>query len=197
MLPSQIVYISLFTTILASFFYLKDIIKGRTRPNLASWFIWFLAPTIAGFLLINKGGGISSLPVFMAGFTPFLVCIFALFKQSGYWKMSSLDFGCLFLALLAIIFWIFIKNIYLATIFAILADLIAFIPTYVKSWKAPGTEHLGPYFSGSFNSFLSMSTIGVVSFVTVGFAFYLFLGNLLEIIIVLVRNKYLKNLNKI
>lgn len=196
MLPSQIVYISLFTTLLAGFFYLKDILKGRTKPNLASWFVWFLAPTIAGLLLLNKGGGISSLPVFMAGVTPFLVCVFALFKRSGYWKMNNVDFICLFLALLSIIFWIFVKNIYLATIFAILADMIAFIPTYIKSWESPDTEHLGPYFSGSFNAFLSISTVNIVNFTTIGFASYLFLGNLLEIVIVLARKNYFKKYEK-
>lgn len=191
MLPIYFAYISVFTSIFSGFFYLRDTLKGKTKPNIASWFIWFLAPVIAGFLLLAKGYGIASLPIFMAGLTPFLVCIFSFWNKNAYWKMSRLDYICLVLSLFAIAFWLLIKNEYIATIFAILADAIAFIPTYIKSWKAPTTEHLAPYFSGSFNAFLSFSTISTVSFISIGFAVYLLFGNLIEIVIVLARKKYL------
>ena len=126
----------------------------------------------------------------MATFTPLVVIILACVKKNVYWKLTILDYVCFVLSLLAIVTWIFLKEGTWATVFAILADLIAFIPTYIKSWKAPETETLGPYFSGMFNPFLSVATLNAFSFVTAGFAVYLFLGNLVEVGIVLIRRKY-------
>lgn len=192
MLPGYIVYISIITSIFCAYFYVRDIWQGKTKPNLASWFIWLLAPIIAGFVLLQDGAGVSALPVFMAATSPLLVMLSALIRKNAYWKLSTLDYVCLFLSLCALIAWVFLKQGVLATIFAILADGIAFIPTYVKSWKSPETETLSSYYSGSFNGLLNVLTTRTLTFSSIGFALYLFLGNLIEIGIVL----YKRWLNK-
>jgi len=192
MLPQSLVYVSIFTSLTAGFFYIRDTLRGKTKPNLASWFIWFLAPMIAALVSFSKGAGLSVIPIFMAGFTPFLVLLVSVKNKNAYWKFSLLDYVCLVLSLLAIIVWVFLKEGNFATVFAILADLIAFIPTFVKSWKAPDTETIWPYLSGAFSSVLSVLTLNDLSFNTYGFALYLFLGNLTEVAIVLIRRKYEK-----
>ncbi len=193
MIPQYFVFIAIFTSLFAGSFYIRDIIKGTTRPNLVSWFIWFLAPMIAAFVSLSKGAGISVVPIFMAGFTPLLVILFALKSKNSYWKFTLLDYICLVLSLLAIIVWVFLEEGSLATIFAISADLIAFVPTFVKSWKNPNTETVWPYCSGAFSAVLSVLTLTALSFDTFGFAFYLFLGNLSEILIILFRTRYLNS----
>ncbi len=192
MLPQQIVYISIFTSMFAGYFYIRDTINGKTKPNLVSWFIWFLATTIAGTVSLVKGGGISALPILMAGFTPFAIILISFWKKNGYWKLGLLDYFCLTFALVAVLSWVLLKEGTIATICAILADLIAFIPTFVKSWKDPDSENIWPYCSGIFNPFLTLATISVFSFNTIGFAVYLFFGNLTEVLIVLVKRR-LKN----
>lgn len=192
MLPQYFVYISIFSTLFAGYFYVRNTISGKTKPNLVSWFIWFLAPTIAALVQLGKGAGLSALPIFMAGFVPLLVLLASIKNKNAYWKLGTLDYICFALSLLAIVSWIFFKEGTLATLFAILADFIAFIPTYVKSWRAPETETLSSYYSGSFNSILSILTLAILSFNTAGFAIYLLFGNLVEIFIVLYRRKSLK-----
>lgn len=194
MLPQYVVYITIFTSIFAGYFYIRDTLLGKTKPAVVSWFIWFLAPAIAALVSLSKGAGLSALPIFMAAFTPLMVTVIAVFKRNVSWKAGVLDYVCLVLSLLALVFWLVLEEGIVATIFAILADLIAFVPTYIKSWNHPDTETVTPYFSGSFNSALSILTLSALTFGTYGFAMYLFLGNLIEIVIVFSRRKWLKNL---
>ncbi|MDQ3076093.1 MAG: hypothetical protein M3Q34_03110 [bacterium] len=195
MIPQYFAYITIFTSIFAGYFYIRDTLLGKTKPNIVSWFIWFLAPNIAAIVSLSKGGGLAMLPIFMATFTPFAVICIALFKKNAVWKVGILDYVCLALSLLAIVVWLFLEEGNLATAFAILADLIAFIPTFVKSWKSPDSETLGPYFSGMLNPVITVLTLTALSFNTYGFAFYLFLGNFVEIIIVYFRRRYLSSRN--
>mgnify|MGYP001588487585 CR=1 FL=1 len=91
MLPQYFVYVAILTSSLAIYSYLKDVVKGKTKPNLASWFIWFLAPMVAAIVGWKNGAGISVLPVFLAGFIPFLVIVFSVFNKDSYWKLKKLE----------------------------------------------------------------------------------------------------------
>ncbi len=192
MLPQYFVYLTIFTSIFAGSFYLRSMWMGKAKPNLISWLVWVLAPVSAGLVSISLGAGASAIPIFMAAFTPLCVVILGLWKRNAHWKASTLDYVCLALSLISLFSFIILKTGTLATTFAILADLIAFVPTYIKSYKAPESENLGPYLSGLFNPLISVATLSSISFNTAGFALYLFLGNLLEIAIVLIRKKFKK-----
>lgn len=195
MIPEQVAYISIFTSLFAGYFYIRDTLKGGTKPNRVSWFMWFIAPMIASTIVFQSGSIVSFVPVFMSGFVPFLVFLVSFKNKNAYWKLDKLDYFCLFLSLCALISWIFLKEGLLATIFAILADGIAFFPTYLKSWEAPDTETVGPYISGTFNGLLSLFTAGILGFNIIGFAIYLFFGNLVEIAIILYRRRKISKIS--
>jgi hypothetical protein len=125
----------------------------------------------------------------MAAFTPVFVTLIALFKRNAFWNMNLFDYVCLVLSLLALVFWFVLGEGVIATIFAILSDLIAFLPTYKKSWTNPDTETVTPFYSGTFNAAISLLTLNYFTFVSAGFAMYLFFCNLAEIFIVLARQK--------
>lgn len=193
MLPQQIIYLSVITSSLGIYSYLRDVVKGQTKPNLASWFIWFLAPMVAAIVGWKNGAGLSILPVFLAGFIPFLVIVFSVFNKDSYWKLHKLDYVCLFLSFCALGFWFYFKEGTLATIFAILADGIAYVPTYIKSWKSPRSETVWPYAAGIFGNLLGLGTLTVFNFNTVAFAIYLITANILEISILFFRRRLLRS----
>ena len=194
MLPQNIVYISIFTSLFAGFFYVRDTLRGKTKPNRVSWFIWLLAPAIAAGVSLTKGAGLAVLPIFMAAVTPFFVLLVSFKNKNAYWKLGPLDYVCFLLSIFAVVSWIYLKEGTLATLCAILADFIAFIPTFTKSWTNPETESLSSYYSGSFNSLLSLLTLSAFSFTTAGFATYLLLGNLIEVWIVVHRRQPFKKI---
>jgi hypothetical protein len=196
MLPNNFAYITILTSLIGGFVYIKSTFEGKTKPNRMSWLIWVLAACTASFVQFANGAQSSAIPIFMAGFIPLLVLIASFRNKNAYWEAGALEYICLVLAILSLIMFVFFKTGVLATIFAILADGLGFIPTYVKSWKAPKTENLGPYVSGIFNPIMTLLTLPLFTFNTAGFAAYLFLGNLIEILIVFFRkNKNIENLN--
>jgi hypothetical protein len=195
MLPVNIIWVGVTVNLLATFWYIKDILYGSTRPNLVSWFIWMLAPFIGTFLALKAGAGLSSLGIFMAGLCPFLVLTFSLFKKNAFWKIESYDLICGFASLLAIILYVLTNNLSISIIFAILGDLLAYIPTLIKSWKHPESENSWIYSAGIVNSILALLIIKDWNFAIYSFPLYLVLANSLEVIFIYRKNFFKKNIS--
>lgn len=179
MLPEKIAYITVLIQLVGVSFYIRDMLRGTTKPNLVSWTIWALAPLIGSWLSIKAGAGLSVLPVFMAGFNPVLVIIIALIIKKGYWKITSFDIICGILALFALVVWFFTRNFSLSIIFAILSDLLASIPTLIKSWKFPETETSAAYVGGIIANILGLFIIINWTFPIYSLGVYFIVMNLL------------------
>lgn len=187
MLPDYFNYLTPIVTLTATYFYIKSIFRGQTIPNKVGWFIWMLAPLVASFIILKNGGGLSAIPVFMSWIIPLIVLLVSI-KVKSKIKVSALDVACFFFALTAMYLWIQANNIYWATVFAIIADGLGFVPTIVKSWRNPETEKPWPYMSGIFSASVSLLTLKEYSFHLYGFPVYLVLGNLI-LILVIIRRK--------
>ena len=159
MLPGNIIYVAIFVSLIAYFFYFKNIFYGSTKPNLVSWFIWMLAPMLGFFFNIKAGAGLSSLPVFLAGFGPLVVIIVSILNKNAYWKLTAFDFICGVFALFALVLYVFTHNLEISIIFVILSDGLAAVPTIVKSWHFPETETSAIYFAGIFAQILALLII--------------------------------------
>lgn len=158
--------------------YIRDIIKGTTKPNLVTWSLWFIAPMIAVSAAMSEGVGWSVLPMFMAGLCPFLVLIFSLISRRSYWGLTKFDFVCGLLSVLALILWWLTKNPTVAIIFAIASDGLAGLPTIIKSWKYPETETPVTYLFGVFSAAVSFFAIKKWIFASYSLPIYLILINL-------------------
>lgn len=181
MLPEKIIYVGVLISLILTFFYIRTIIYGKTRPSLISWSIWTLAPLIAVFLQIKAGAGLSVLASFMSGFGPLLVVIFALIYKRGFWKITKFDVICGALALLALIIYIITSKLGISILFAILSDGLAAIPTIRKSWKFPESESAIPYISGIISNSLALFIIDIWVFSIYSFSTYLIILNIIII----------------
>jgi hypothetical protein len=183
MLPEQIIYLSFILYIPAYYFYLRDITHGQNRPNLVSWALWVMGPMLGAFFQVKAGAGLSALPVFMAGLGPLVVLLFYLWHKNAYWKLTAFDIFCGLLSLLALVCYAYTHNLEISIIFAILSDALAFIPTFVKSWKSPENESTQPYFLGIATNVLGLLIIKDWSFVIFSFGLYLIIFNIAEVFI--------------
>jgi hypothetical protein len=147
------------STFTGYYFYFKDMLFGETKPNLISWFVWMLAPFIGFFFALKAGAGFSALPIFIAGFGPLLVLLLSFYNKNGYWKLTTFDFICGMLAVIALIFYVLTKNLLISIVFVMIADGLAAVPTLIKSWKFPETETALLYFSGSVNNLFGLLII--------------------------------------
>jgi hypothetical protein len=179
MIPEYFAYFCILFGIIGSYYYTKDTIYGKTRPNKVSWIFWTIAPFVGSY--IGYKSGVSTpllISTFMAGFCPLLIVIASFFNKNSYWKITKFDILCGILSFIAIIIWITTKNAMLSLIFAIFADLFAGIPTIIKSWKHSETEIITPYSLGILNQIITFLIITNFSFENYAFPFYLILINL-------------------
>lgn len=181
MLPENVIFVGILISLFLDVWYVKSIVYGNTKPNLVSWFIWTLAPFIGFFLQLKAGAGLSSLGVFMAGFGPLLVIIVSLFRKNAFWKIESFDLICGFFSITALVLYLATNNPGISIVFAIVSDFLAYIPTFVKSWKYPETENSSIYISGIINNVLSLLVIKNWFFAIYSFPIYLVLINLVEV----------------
>lgn len=181
MFPGQIIIVGVLVNLFCSFWYIKSVLKGNARPNLVSWLIWSFAPFVGVFLQLKVGAGWSAVGVFMAGFAPLLVVIFSFLKRNAFWKIKFFDLLCGFFSITALIIYIATSNLWISILFAIMSDLLAYFPTFVKSWKNPETETSSVYIGGIINNIFALLIIKNWIFTVYSFPIYLILANLVEI----------------
>ena len=185
MLPEKIIWIGVLINLIGQIYYLRGILKGDIKPNLVSWIMWMLAPFIGVFFQLKAGAGLSILPVFMAGFGPFLVIVFSILIKNAYWKINAFDLFCGFLSAMALVLYIFTHNLSISILFAILSDGLAAVPTIIKSWKSPETEKVSIYLGGVFSNILGLFIIKKWTFSIYSFGIYFILVNLIIIFAIL------------
>lgn len=93
-------------------FYIGNtVISGKTKPNRVTWLMWAIAPLVAAVAAYVDGVRWAVLPVFMAGFAPFLVFLSSYVNPKSYWELGVFDYGCGGLSVLALVcaenFWYF------------------------------------------------------------------------------------------
>ncbi len=191
MLPEQFVYLIIFPSLVGYYFYFKNMFFGQTRPNLVSWFIWMLAPFLGVFFALKAGAGLSVLPIFIAGFGPFLVLFISLFNKNAYWKITTFDAVCGILSLIALMLYVLTKNLAVSIIFVMLSDGLAAVPTLIKSWKFPETETGILYFSGVVNNIIGLLIIKNWIFSIYSLSIYFIVINV-AIVFCIYRKKILK-----
>jgi hypothetical protein len=163
--------------------------KGQTKPNRVTWFMWSIAPFIATAAALSNGVGLAVIPVFMSGFSPFLVFTASFFNKKAYWKLSSFDYLCGLLSGLAIAIWFVTKDPNLALIFAIVSDALAAAPTLIKAWHNPETESAWPFIIGVFSPMTSFLVATVWGFSELAFPAYLIAINIILVLPLLRKSK--------
>jgi len=191
MLPEKIIFIGILLNIVGYYFYFKNMFFGQTKPNLVSWFIWMLAPFLGVFFQIKAGAGLSTLPIFMAGFGPFLVLLVSILKKDGYWKVTLLDAICGLLSIAALALYMLTKSLAISVIFVILSDGLAAIPTLMKSWQFPKSETSSIYLTGIFSQIIGLLIIKEWIFPIYSLGIYFIVINL-AIVFCIYRKKIFK-----
>lgn len=175
MLDERFVILAGIINISGILLYVYDTIKGHSKPNRVTWFLWSLVPFIAFSAQIKQGVGLTSVLTFTSGFGPFLVLVTSLLNKNAYWELKRFDLVCGAIAIIGVILWLVTKNPNLAIIFSITADGFAALPTLVKSFKFPETESMVTYLLASFGALLTLFTIDTWKLEFFAFPLYIFI----------------------
>jgi len=120
--------------------YIISILKNKTRPNRATWFIWSIVGGLLAFSYMSEGS-VHAIWVPIGYFIGPLT-VAALSIRYGYAQWSKVDTICLVTALISIIPWIFSKDATITLLINVFIDMAGALPTLVKTYHEPETEDL-------------------------------------------------------
>lgn len=123
--------------------YIAAVLRGRTRPNRASWWIFALSAG-AGTASSWAAGARVTVGV-PATFAVCCVAVGLLAIRRGEGGLGRLDLSCLAVAAAALLAWWATGEPLLATAMLALADLAGTLPTVAKAWRDPAREHGGSW----------------------------------------------------
>ncbi|MCX6724074.1 MAG: hypothetical protein NT155_02765 [Candidatus Staskawiczbacteria bacterium] len=174
-----LVILSAIISISGSSVYIFDTLKGKTKPNRVSWFMWAIAPLIAtGAALYASADIWVTVRTFLAGFMPLIILTCSFVNKQSYWKLTKLDMACGACSLLALIVWFFANSPTMAILLLAVGDGLAALPTIFKVWKHPETETGLTFLMALLATVIIFPSIPVWNIQNSAFQIYLFVVNI-------------------
>jgi hypothetical protein len=156
--------------------YIRDIIRGKTKPHTITWLIWTILVGSAFWIQVIGGGGLGSLVLGFTAIMNLIILGFAL--RSTKQTVTKFDIFILFLALIAFIFWWLSNNPMLGAILLTLVLIFGFIPTYKKSFNAPQQETISLYTLAAVKQAVGISALLSYNVLTLLFPAVVLLANI-------------------
>ena len=157
--------------------YIRDIVKGKTKPHAFSWFVWGLPAGIVYFAQILQGAGAGSWATGVTVVLCVVIFVFSLFK--GERDIKIVDWICLLISLIAVGLWIVVRDPLWSVILVTIADFAAIGPTIRKSLIKPYEETMSTYVLGTFKWIFSIAALQLYVPITVIYPVAMVLTNAL------------------
>jgi hypothetical protein len=122
------------------FSYIYTTLKGKTKPNRATWFM--LASISSLILITYKDLGASS-TLWIASSAAYGTCLVAFLSiKYGTGGWSWFERICIATTFLCFIFYIISENAFITLILSLVMDSIALLPTIYHAYKVPKEEDI-------------------------------------------------------
>jgi hypothetical protein len=164
--------------------YLRDTLRGTTKPNRVTWLLWAVAPLLAAAVELDGGVGLRALPTFMVGFMPLLVFIGSFHNSASVWQIRRIDYACGLVSVVGTVTWLVTRNGVVAISAAIAADFMAGVPTVMKSWTHPETETVHSYLGAVISMGVLLLTVTHWTFDEVAFPVFILCMASVEVVLV-------------
>jgi hypothetical protein len=138
--------------------YVRDTIRGSTRPHRGTWLIWSVLAIVV-FLSQRADGATWSL-IMAAAQAVLTGVIFLLSIRRGEGGLSPADVLMLTLAGGGVIGWIVADEPVIATACVVAADLIGAAMMVPKTYRDPGSETLATFALASLSGALAAGAVG-------------------------------------
>lgn len=152
----------------SSYLYIRDILRGNTKPHIYTWIIWSIVTIVAFLGQWVSGGGPGSWATGVSAIVTITILLLSLQGRYGNKDITNFDKVCLVLAILSILPWLLTSSVLWSVLLATLIDIIAFVPTMRKTWHAPQSESLGSMYVDAVKhglSIASMSSLALVNWI--------------------------------
>ncbi|MBW4030997.1 MAG: hypothetical protein HIU57_10090 [Acidobacteria bacterium] len=169
MLDPRFVYVAVALSVLGSTSYVRDTLRGTTSPHRVTWGLWAIEGILAFVVEIQQRVGLASVMTLALGFMPLVVVLTSFVNRHAVWRVDALDIACGAVSVVGLVFWAFVSEPTVALVSFAMADFIAALPTYRKSWRSPESETPRVFVLGAVNTGITLLTLR--SFTTAGALF--------------------------
>lgn len=176
--------------ILAALPYIRDVLRGKTRPNVVTWFTWSLLNIITAVAALSGGAVQTAIFAAATGLCTSAVTILGL--RNGIKKYTLFDVICQCLAILSIVAWLLTREPASALLFTIAASFIGSLPTIRHAWKAPREETWQFFGIDALSAAVACLAVENRDFLSLAFPLYILLDDLLIAGIILSRRRMAK-----
>ncbi len=150
-----LVTLSTILLFIAPLTYIVSILKNETQPHRMTKVIIFFVTALNFAGIVAVHGNMGAL-IFTGMLLLQSVVITGLTLWKGVGGTSKIDYICLIIAIIGVIGWKLTGNPILGISFSILADLAAYVPTFIKTWQHPSTETPWYYAIGTASALLGL-----------------------------------------
>ncbi|HLB66808.1 MAG TPA: hypothetical protein VJJ78_04440 [Candidatus Saccharimonadales bacterium] len=163
--------------------YIRNIIKGTTKPNIVSWITWTMLTGVATIAEIAAGEYRTAIFTGTAVIETLLIVLLGI--KYGHTKYTAFDVVCQAGALFGFVLWAIFNSPAAAVIFAVTIDLVGALPTIRHSWLKPGEETWITYGMAGLGGLLAIFALTEFNWTSLTYAVYVvFINCLLSIILV-------------
>jgi hypothetical protein len=177
--------------LISYFFYIKSILKGKSRPHVFTWGLWAVIVFILFLLQRSSGAGFGALPTLVVAILCLVILILSLIKESNK-NIRTVDIVFLIITILAIPIWVLAKAPMISTTLLIVVYSLAGEATIRKSWIDPYSEIITLWAINSLRALLSIFALSKFNFITLAFPVLVFLSATAFALMLIFRRNYLK-----
>lgn len=156
--------------------YLRDILKGTTRPNKVSWLIWVILQTIALLSQWASGGKDSLLLTIGDLAASATILVLAFYKGESKWHW--LDRLALIGAGAGLILWYILNQPVIALMMTIFVDFCGVAPTLRKAYVDPQSETMSTWLLVGIGAVFGALAVGKLNATLLVYPLYLMCANL-------------------
>jgi hypothetical protein len=175
--------------LVASAPYVRDILRGSTQPQRATWTIW---TTLSFVVLASQwaSGATWSLALTI-GQVVSCGAIFVLAMRRGVGGMSPVELVLLGIAALGIVGWQLADNPTVATCSVVVADIIAVALMLPKTYRDPGSETLATYAIGVVSTVFALAAVGPAAPSLLIYPLYILVADFAVVAVIFLRRRAL------
>lgn len=175
--------------LVASAPYVRDILKGSTQPQRATWTIW---TTLSFVVLASQwaSGATWSLALTI-GQTISCAVIFLLAIPRGVGGLSRVELLLLGIAALGIVGWQISDDPVIATCSVVVADLIGVGLMLPKTYRRPASETLSTYAIGVVSTIFALAAVGSLDAALLIYPVYILIADAAVVALIFLRRRAL------
>ena len=160
--------------------YIVNIVRGRTKPNIVTWFTWSLLVGIGTAALFAAHETRAAWLLLSDTISTFAVVLFGL--KYGIAKLDVFDGLCQLGAVIGVVLWFVFNSPLIAIASTILIDFIGTVPTLRHSWSRPDEETSITYVLGIMATTFTLLSLRSYEFTAWVYPAYLLVSNTLLVV---------------